>query len=146
MIGARSACTPMRTVEVVRRGKLREEHHEFLMRTHIMKLIDRVNITIHHILLDELVGFWSAGDSRFMLHNSIISFIKRDVSLILDLEDEGNKLVLKKQATGGLLEKLFPTSDEITRVSLENKFYQLANSHDADGVLDIAKMVVVHLL
>lgn len=55
-------------------------------------------------------------------------------------------MVLKKQTMGGLLEKLFPASDEISRVSLENKFYQLANSHDADGVLDIARMVVVHLL
>lgn len=93
---------------------LREEYSEFLMRAPFKRLIDGVNIIVHHTLLDEVVEFWSMEDKGFRMHNLIVPFTIRDVSDILDLEDKGNKLVMKKPIAGGLQERLFPTSDEIT--------------------------------
>lgn len=86
------------------------------------------------------------GDKEFRMHNSIIPFTTKDVSLILGLEDKGNKLALKNSTVGGLQERLFLTSDEITRIGLENKIYQFTDSYDADDVVDTYRMVVVHLL
>lgn len=46
------------------------------------------------------------------------------MSLILGLEVKNNKLVLKKVTMGGMQERLFLASNEVTWVSLENKIYQ----------------------